>query len=144
MSLLSSSSGVLVDAACVGSEIGRNSDGASYWTILEDLLLHGFFSADRTELVHFVDIVLGRYEAIFMRMAVFALDNGRAFKTIVMSSGSVDRASLISHIVLMHVFIGRDSFTTMTPSVFGRTGEQNLRRDIDVWPLGVSSNLDSV
>ena len=120
MSLLSSSSGVLVDTASVSSEVSRHSDSASNRTTLE-FLDHGFFiiiASNRCELVNFVDIVLGRNEAVIMRVAIFALDDRRAFKTIVMTSGSVDRAGLISDFIIMHELVGRDSFTTVATIVF--------------------------
>ena len=89
-------------------------------------------------------MVTGRDETGLVRLAVLALDDWGALSTVSVSSGSVDGAGLVSEFVVVHEFVGRDGITTVAAVVVGGAGDHNLRRDVDVWPLSVSSDLNSV
>lgn len=79
-----------------------------------------------------------------MRLAVLALGDGRALDTVVVSSGSVDGAGLVGNVVIVHKFEGGVSFTTVAPIVIHGAGDDYLGGDVDVGPLCLSGNLDSV
>jgi hypothetical protein len=59
------------------------------------------------------------------------------------SSGSVDRASLVSDLVFVHPLEGVVCLSSVTTIVSG-TGNQNLRSDIDIRPSCFSGDFDSV
>ena len=79
-----------------------------------------------------------------MRLAVFALDDWGALGTVSVASGSVDGAGLVSEFVVVHELVGGDGITTVASEVVGGAGDHNLGRNVDVWPLSISSDLDSV
>ena len=93
---------VTVDATGVVLEGLRDGDSASDGTSLVDLLHHGLLALDLTELVDTVDHVLVGNEASLTWVAVTADVHGGASLTIVPAVGAVDRASLVSDLVVSH------------------------------------------
>jgi hypothetical protein len=69
--------------------------------------------------------------------AVLAHDLLRALGTIVMASSSIDRASFISYLVVVHPLESVVSLSTMA-TIITRAGDQNLRSDVDIWPCSLS------
>ena len=138
------SSQVLIDTSLVIFKGVWDCNSAGNWSSLVDLLQHGFFSLEGSKLIDFVHVVTGRDEARLVRLAVFALDDWGALGTVSVASGSVDGAGLVSEFVVVHELVGGDGITTIAAEVVGGAGYHNLRRDVDVWPLSISSDLDSV
>ena len=138
------SSQVLIDSSLVILEGVWDCNSAGNWSSLVDLLQHGFFSLEGSKLIDFVHVVTGRDEAGLVRLAVLALDDWGTLGTVSVASGSVDGAGLVSEFVVVHELVGGDGITTIAAEVVGGAGYHNLRRDVDVWPLSISSDLDSV
>jgi hypothetical protein len=97
-----------------------------------------------SELVNSVDQVLIWDEAWLFWVAVFAFDNAGALNTVVIASGLIDGASLISDIVGVHVFVSVHWLTAVATLILGFTRNDNLWGDVDIRPSSVSSNLDSI
>jgi len=100
-------------------------------------------SLDVSVLIGVVVLVVVLGPASLAWAAVVALELLRALLTVVVASGSVDGASLISDLVLGHPLEGVVSITTVA-SIITRAGDEDLRSDVDIWPLSLSGNLDSV
>tara|TARA_B110000285_G_scaffold232124_1_gene302448 strand:- start:416 stop:619 length:204 start_codon:yes stop_codon:yes gene_type:complete len=62
---------------------------------------------------------------------------------IVVTSGSVNGAGLVSDFVLSHPLESIVGLSTMA-SIITTAGDEDLRSDVDVWPLSLSSDLDSI
>jgi len=97
-----------------------------------------------SELVNSVDFVLVWDEAWLVWVAVSADGDVGTLHTVVVSSSGVDGTSLIGDIVVVHPLVGVDWFTTMATIVFLLTGDDYLRRDVDIGPSSLSGNLDSI
>jgi hypothetical protein len=76
-------------------------------------LNHGVFTLDFSVLIYLVDVVFVWYIAWLVRLAVSAHIDGCALDTIVMASGLIDGAGLISHVVVVHEFEGAQGISTM-------------------------------
>jgi hypothetical protein len=61
-----------------------------------------------------------------------------------MTSGLIDGACLISDVVIVDVLEGIYWFTTTATEIFVLTGNDDLRRDVDVGPSSLSLDLDSI
>jgi len=78
-------------------------------------LHHVLFTRDRAEFIDLVDSVDIRDEARATTWLTVLTDVDRCtLNTIIMTTGLVDGASLISDVVLVHVLECRKSLTTMT------------------------------
>ena len=97
-------SSVFVDTAGVGFKRIWDSDTTGNWAILINFLHHGVFTINYAEISNLVHVIGVWNEAGFVRVAVFALGNRSAFNTVIVTSGLVDRASLVSNFILMHIF----------------------------------------
>jgi hypothetical protein len=106
-------------------------------------LHHFFLTRDLTVLIGVINLVVVLVPASFGWGAVLAHDLLGAFGTVVVTSGSVDGAGLISDLVSVHPFEGVIGLTTMATIVTG-AGDQNLWCDVDIWPSSLSGNLDSI
>jgi len=135
---------VTVDAAGVVIERLGDSYTASNGSTLVDLLHHVVLSIDKVIFVDAVHSVLIRDEAGLTRVAVAAHVHSAANLTIVMTSGSVDGASLICNLVLSHPLEGVQVPATVAAVVIGLTRDENLRGDVDIGPGCLSLDLDSV
>jgi hypothetical protein len=105
---------------------------------------HVLFTGELTEFLNTVSVILIRDETRFMRVAIFADVNGRAFFAVVVTSGSVDGASLVSNGILVDELECVECSTTVATIISSIAGDNNLRRNVDVRPCSLSGNLDSV
>lgn len=137
-------SGILIDSTSVVFKGRRNSDTASNGSSLVDFLHHSLFSLNRAEFSYVVDVVLIRYEARLVRVAVLAHGSVGTLHTIVVTSGSVDGAGLVSDVGVVHELVGSNGFSSVTSVSVHLARDDNLGRDVDVWPLCISGNLYSV
>jgi hypothetical protein len=87
---------VIEDTTSVVLEGSWNGDTAGNWTSLVDLLQHSLLTFDLAVLVGVVDLVVVLVPASIGWGAVLAHDLLGAFGTVIVTSGSVDGAGLIS------------------------------------------------
>jgi hypothetical protein len=78
-------------------------------------LHHVFFTVNTTVLRNVVLVVLIRDVAVTRGVTVLADDLITAFNTVVVSSGSVDRAGLVSDTTVVDVLVGIVRFSSMAP-----------------------------
>jgi hypothetical protein len=76
--------------------------------------------------------------------AVTAHSHGRATLSIVPASSLVNSACLICNIVILDPLVSVVGITTVAAIVGLLAGDKHLRGQIDIGPLGVANNLDSV
>ena len=134
---------ILEDSTSVVLKGSWDSNTAGNWTSLVDFLHHLLLTRNLTVLISVVDLVVVLVPAALAWGAVLAHDLLGALGTIIMSSGSVDGAGLISDLVLVHPLEGVVSFTTVATIILG-AGNENLRGDVDIWPGCLSLDLDSI
>lgn len=91
----------------------RDSDTTGNRSTLVDFLHHGLLTRDLSVLVYLVSVVLIRNEASLTGHAILALKHGAALNTIIVSTSSVDRASFVGNVVVMHPLEGIVSLTTV-------------------------------
>jgi len=108
---------VIEDTASVVLEGSWNGNTASNWTSLVDFLHHGLLTGDFTVLISVIDLVVILIEASLRWVAVLAHDLLGALGTVVVTSGSVDGASLISNLVVVHPLEGVVGLTTVAAIV---------------------------
>jgi len=113
---------VLVDTTGVSLEISWYGDTTGNWAPLIDLLHHGILTADLAKLVSLINFIVVLIPASLVWRAVLAFDLLRTFGTVVVTSGSVNGASLIGHLILVHPLKGVVSLTTMA-SIVTRAGD---------------------
>jgi len=130
------SRGIVLHSLCDGNT-------ACNWASLVDLLHHGLLSREMSELINSVDQIFIWDETSLM-VTVFASADWRAFNAVIIASGLINGASLISHIVVVHPFISIDWLTTMATLILGLTRNDDLWGDVDIGPSSLSSNLDSI
>jgi len=106
-------------------------------------LHHGFLAADLTILLGIVDLVVVLVPATLGWGAVFALDLLGALSAIIVSTSSVDGASLIGDLVLVHPLEGVISLTTVA-TIITRARDEHLRSDVDIWPSSIPGDLNSI
>jgi hypothetical protein len=121
-----------------------NSNTTSNGTALIDLLHHIFFTLKRVKLVYSVYIVGIRDETRFVWLAILAHVNGSTLDAIVMTTSLINGAGLISHISTMHELEGTQSVATVAAIVIHGAGNYSLRRDVDIWPLSFTSDLNTI
>jgi hypothetical protein len=106
------------------------------------------------------DVILSIHSSVFVNLinvvgiwdvavsawvAISAQSDIRAWVAVIVASGSVDRAGLVSDEVVLDVLVGGKGLTSMAPEVVvGVTGDQNLGSKVDVWPGGISYDLNSI
>ena len=109
-----------------------------------DLLHHGLFTLEVSELLDLVNLVLVWDEARLMRVTVSALGDVRALDSVIVASGLIHGAGFISDFVVVHVLISINRFSTVASLILHLAGDQDLRSDVDIRPSSLSGNLDSV
>jgi len=97
-----------------------------------------------TEFIDTIYVVLVWNNTSFTWNTVSADVHGRANLAVVETSASINRASLISNLVVGHPFKSVVCFTTMTSEIFVLAGNYDLRRDLNIWPCSFSSNFNSI
>jgi hypothetical protein len=102
---LSLTSGIIVNTVGVVNKSVRVCDRAGDRSSLVDLIHHGQFASDSTELLDLVDIVLVGNEAGIASLTITAQGHGTATNSIVVTSTLVNRASLISDVVVVDVLV---------------------------------------
>ena len=144
MSNLHFTSSIFENTTCITMKFGCSRNTTSNRSSLVDFLHHIFFSFDSAVLIYSINIVRVRNEAISMRVTISADVDRSALHAIVMSSRSVDRASLISDHVFMYVFEGAHWFTSIASFIICWTRDKNLWREVDVWPRSFTRDLNSI
>jgi hypothetical protein len=104
---------ILIDARGVVLKSIRDSDTTSNGSTLVDFLHHGFLTRDLAELGNLVSVVLIGNEASLSGHAVLALEHGAALNTVIVSTSSVDGASFVGNVVVVHPLEGVVSLTTV-------------------------------
>jgi hypothetical protein len=135
---------VMIDATSVVIKGLGYSNSASDGTSLVDLLHHGLFSTDFAQLAESVLIVGIGYKAGLVGVAVLADVDCWAGLAVVMTSGSVGRAGLISHLVFVNVLKCCERITSMTAVIFNVARDDNLGGDVDIGPGTLPLDLDPV
>lgn len=89
---------------------------------------HCILARDAAELIDIVHTVLvGDVARTTTGVAVLANVDGSAFDTVVMTSGLVNRAGLISDVIGMHIFEGGEGLTTVATVVIHGARDDSLR-----------------
>ena len=121
-----------------------DGDTASKGTSLVNLLHHIFFTGNFTVLLNTIGVILVRNEASLTRVAVTAIAHGGANLTVVVTTGHVGGASLISDVVLVDPLESVEGKSTVATIIRGLTGDEDLRGDVDLGPGTITSDLDSI
>jgi len=120
-------------------------DSTCDWSSLQNLLNDVILTAHSSELIDLVNVVRVWNKARFAWVAVSAQGDVGARVSVIVTSGSVNRTSLVSDEVFFDVLIGREWLTSVASQVVvGVTRDENLWSEINVWPCGISLDLDSV
>jgi len=77
-------------------------------------LHHSFLTKNLTILINIISIIKIKDKTSLAGHAVFALEHGGALGAIIVTTSSVNRASLIGNVVVVHPFEGVVGLTTMT------------------------------
>lgn len=104
---------ILEDTRGIVLESIGDSDTASNGATLVDLLHHSFLTRDLAVLINVIGVVRVRDEASLAGHAVLALEHGGALGAIIVTTSSVDGASFIGNVVVVHPFEGVVGLTTM-------------------------------
>jgi len=91
-----------------------------------------------------IGVVLFRYITCLSRFAISAHLHRAAVLAVIPSASLVNRASLISNVVLVDPLESVVSITTVTAIVLLLAADQDLWTDVDVRPGSFSHHLDSV
>ncbi len=114
-------SSILVDTSGISLEGIWNSNSTSNRAALIDLLHHGLFTLDRSKLVYLIDTILVGDEAwATAGLAILANVNRGTDNAIVQSSRLVNRASLISDVVIVHVLKSTQCLSTVASGIVSR------------------------
>jgi len=138
------SSRVMEDARCVVLKGSRNCNTTSDRPSLVNFLDHCIFSCYVCILINSVSVILIRDEAWFVRITVFAGINWRAYFSVVVTSGSVNGASLISNVWVVDEFEGTHCSSSVAPIISHVARDDYLRGDVDIRPCGISHDLYSI
>jgi hypothetical protein len=137
-SLIVEDTTIVVIKGLVGSDL--TSEG----TTLVKFVLNSRFASDVAVLLNVVFVVLLGDDASFTGSAVSAVRHSRATNTVVPASTLVDGASLIGDVVVEHPFVGVGCITTVAAVVFLLAGDDELNGQVNVWPLSITGDLDSI
>jgi len=112
--------------------------------VLDELIHHVQLTFDVTILTDAVGVVLCRNIACLPRFTISTHLHRAATLAVIPTTSLVNRASLISNVVLMDPLVSVVSITTMTAIVLLLAADQDLWTDVDVRPGSFSHDLDSV
>ena len=135
---------VTENASSVSLKCIWDSNTASDWSTLRNLLHHVLLAAHSAKLIDSVHKVLVRDEACLSWTTVSAELHGRALLAVVVATCLVNRASSVSDLVVGHPSKSIVGFTSVAAQIRGFARDQGLWRDVNVWPSSVSGDLDSV
>lgn len=144
MIFLNSASSVNKDATSVVSKGFSNGNCASNWPSLIDLVNHILLSCNQSEFFNSVDLCPFLSPASSVRKAVLALNLCTASNSIIMAKSLIWGAGLVSDIIIVNPFISVLGITSTTSFIGGFTRNEDLWRDVDVRPLCISSNFDTI
>lgn len=131
------------DASSVVPERVGDCERASDWSSLIDLVDHCSLALHSAELFHSVDLCPLLRPAALSGEAVLALDLIAAAHSVVVAECLIRRAGLVSDVVLVDPLVSVFGIAS-SAAVVVRAGDENLRSDIDVWPLSLSPDLDAI
>lgn len=109
-----------------------------------DFVDHVGLSFDFSEFFDSVDFGSGLGPATSVGHAVFALDHGGAADSVVAAVGLVGGAGLVGDVVVVDPFIGVFGITSSTALIGVLAGDEDLGAEVDIGPLRVSGDFDSV
>jgi hypothetical protein len=135
-------SGIIEDSTNVVIEFLSDCDRTSERSSLDELVQHGLFTVDMAVLVYFVNVVLFRDEASLARFTIAAHGHSAAIVTVTFSL--VNRAGLISDVVFVNPLVPVVRVSTVTASIFILAWDKNLGWDVNIGPLGLTSDFDSI
>ena len=125
--LLHAASLVIENTARVVPELIGDGEGAGDGSALVDLVHHGSFSLDESELIDSVDFGAFLGPAAPVGHAVLALDHGRAFHSVVVAEGLIRRAGLVGDVVVVDPFVGVLGVTAGAAVDMTFAGNEKLR-----------------
>jgi len=135
--------GILEDTRSVVLHSLSDGNTACNWASLVDFLHHGLLSSNMSELINSVDQVF-IWDKASLVVTVFACADWRALNTVIITSGLINRASLIGHVVDVHPLVSVHWLTTVATLILSFTRNDNLRGDVDIGPSSLPRNLDSI
>ena len=135
---------ITVDATSVFLEGVGDGNTASNGTSLVDLLHHSLLARDHAVLLNTVHEVLVGDEAGLARVAVTTHSHSRADLTVVKTATKIDGACLISDIVVSDPLKSVNRLTTVATHVSRLTGNDDLRRDVDIGPGSLTGDLYTI
>jgi len=141
---VSEASIIVEDTTLVVIEGLVGSDTARDGTVGVNLIHHGGLTIDGTVLIDLVVEILVWDVASLTWLAVAAPRHGRAADTVIPTSGLIDRACLISDVVVLDPLVDIDRVTTMATVILLLARDDQLWGQVDIWPLTVTEELDSV
>ena len=135
---------ITVDTTSVVIKTLWDGNTASNRSSLVYLLHHVLLPGNHVVLVNSIDAVLVRDEASLTRVAVTAHLHWIASLAIVKATSHVDRASLVSDLVVGHPLEGSNVISTVATVVGSLARDEHLRGDVDIGPRSLPGDLDSV
>ena len=117
---------ITIDTTSVVIERLWHCNTASNWTSLIDFLHHVVLTVDKVVFIDTVDAVLVRNKASFSWVAVTAYLHCTALLAIVVATRPVNRASLISDLVVSHPLEGIQMPSTVTAIICHLARDENL------------------
>ena len=118
--------------------------GTSNWSSLINFVHHGLFPTDCPKFVHTINEILW---GSFAGIAWLTVPTFYMFITshpVIMPPCLVNRASLISNIVVMNELICTETITAMASIIGCIASQDHLGRYINIWPSRTSLNFNSI
>ena len=144
MIIKQSTSCISKDSSSIVYKCFSNCNRTRNRSSLINLIHNGSLTLDHSELIDTIYLRSLLCPASRSRHTIFALDFWWASDTISSSERSIGWASLISYVIIKDPLVSVKSITSITAVVLIITWYQNLRREVDVWPLSFTSNFDTV
>lgn len=145
MILLFSPSCVVENTSSVVKEIVSDSYNTADWSSLVDFIHDVCFTCDVSILFNSVNFSTFLCPAALSeRCTVLTLENRGAPHSIISSIGLIGGAGFVCDVVLMNPCIGGSRITSMASVIGILAGNDNLRTNEHVWPLGFAFDFDSV
>ena len=144
MIFLNSASSVNKDATSVVSKGFSNGNCTSNRSSLIDLVNHILLSCNQSEFFNSVDLCSFLSPASSVGKTVSALNISTASNSVIMAKSLIGGAGLISDIIMVDPFISVFSVTSIASIIRGFTRNEDLWGEIDVWPLCISSDFNTI
>ena len=132
------------DSTGVIEKFRRDSDNTTDWTSLEYFIDDVCFTINKSIFFNTINFCSFLGPTSFLWETISALDLCWTTYSIFMAISLIWWASLVSDVVLMNPSIGSSGISTIATMICRFARNQHLRTQVDIWPLGFSSDLDSV